>query len=278
MSELGDIAAAVSGLLASLQSGGNDVFAAVEIQQAGDRKAAAAAIARRLKPAALVVYDGRAARRRGDVVPGAAELAVLVAAENLRGGAAALTGDTSHPGGFHALEAVCSALDGVMVEGEYRLSLQDERQVAGDERAVVFEQRYRVERLAEVAAPTFGGSIITGGDSVVAVQVGSVTVESVEFGFAGIDGIYRHQIGTRGRPIRWEGQLVADDDAGLNALEAELERLAVEQGPATMVDSWGRSYPECVLEALERRGARRRHPVTGKPVQAFALVFTQLCV
>ncbi|MFH0981579.1 MAG: hypothetical protein V2A79_08580 [Planctomycetota bacterium] len=278
MSELADIAAAVTGLLATLQSGGKDLFATVDVHQVNERKTALAAIARQLKPAAFLLYDGRGARTRGEPVPTAMLMAVLVAIENLRTQTTALTGDGAHAGAFEVLERVAAALDGAVVQGDHRVLLQDERQVVGDERAVVFEQRYRVERLAEVAAPTFDGSAIAGSDSIVTVQVGNVQTESVEFGFPGIDGVYRHQTGTRGRTIRWQGQLVAADDAALNVLEAELERLAVAQVPAPLVDAWGRSYPQCVVEVFERREGRRRHPVTGAAVQAFELVFTQLRV
>jgi len=278
MSELGDVAVAVTGLLSALQSGGGNVFATVGFHQVAERRAAAVVIARQLKPAAFVLYDGRAARGRREALPTAASLAILLCVENLRGGDTALTGDTGHAGAFDVLELVSAALDGAIVESEYRLLLQDERQVAGDGRAVVFEQRYRVERLAEVSAPTFGGSAIAGSDSVVTVHLGSVMTESVEFGFPGIDGVHRHQTATRGRAIRWKGELVADDDAGLNTIEAELDRLTMEQAPATMVDAWGRSFPDCVLDAFERKGTRQRHPVTGKPVQTFELRFTQLRV
>ena len=278
MSELGDIAVAVTGLLTTMQSGGADVFATVDVHQVVDRKAAVAAVSRRLKPAALVLYDGRSSRTRQEPVPAGPTIATLLAVENLRGGGAALTGDGSHTGAFTVLEAVTAGLDNAVVQGDWRLVMQDERQVAGDERSVVFEQRYRVERLAETSAPTFGGSVVAGSDSIVTVHVGSVQAESVEFGFPGIDGIYRHRAGTRGRTIRWQGQLVADDDDALNEIEAELERLAIGQAPDTIGDAWGRSYAECVLEAFERQGARRRHPVTGAAVQAFELVFTQLRV
>ena len=105
MSELGDIAAAVTGLLSTLQSGGTDLFATVDIHQVADRKAAVAAISRQLKPAALVVYDGRSSRPRGEPVPSKPTIAVLLAVENLRGGGTALTGDGGQPGAFTVLSA-----------------------------------------------------------------------------------------------------------------------------------------------------------------------------
>ncbi len=278
MSELGDVTAAVVGLLSALQREGHDLFATVGIYQAAERKAAVAALSRQRKPAAFVLYDGRGSRTHQDTVPAAATVTILLAVENLRGGAAALTGDASCAGVWEGLERVAAALDGATLAGDYRLLMHEERQAAGDERTVVFEQRYRVERLAELSIPTFGGAAITGSDSIVTVEIGGIAVESVKFGFPGIDGVYRHHAGTRGRTIRWQGQLVAEDDAALNEVEGELERLAVAQVPATMVDAWGRSYPECVLDVFERQGARRRHPVTGAAVQGFELTFTQLRV
>jgi hypothetical protein len=278
VSQLGEIAVAVVGRLAGLQAGGADVFATVALQQVAERKACVAALGRQRKPAACVTYDGRAARTAKDVVPGPATLCVLLAVENLRGNPHALTGADAATGVFACLEQVTAALDGAVLAADWRLALIDERQTAADERSVCFEQRYRAERLADLAAPTFDGSAIAGSASLVTVEVESVRTESVEFGFPGIDGVYRHQSGTRGRTIRWAGQLIAADDAALDGLEADIERRVVAPVPSTVVDAGGRTYAECVPETFVRDGPRRRHPVTGAAVQAFELTFTQLRV
>ncbi|MCP4590801.1 MAG: DUF1834 family protein [bacterium] len=278
MSQLGDVATSVVGMLSALQVGAGEAFATVGVCQLGDRKAAAASLARQRQPAAYVLYDGLERRAAGGAVPGAALLAVIVAAENLRGGSAALTGEPESVGVLDLLEDVSAVLDGAVIPPDHRLVLRDERQLASDERAVVFEQRYLAERLAELGSPTFDGVAIAGSASMVTVQLHSLESAAIEFGFPGIDGVYRHHLGMRSRRISWTGCLVADDDAGLNALEAELERLVVAGVAAEVVDAWGRTFSECVLDRFERQGRRRRHSATGAAVQQFELTFSQLSI
>lgn len=276
MSVLGDIATSVRDLLAGLQSGGAAVLATVKVHQVSERKAAVAEIGRLRKPAAVVLYDGRA---RGDLEAGAgaaATISLLLAVENLRGADSALLGGAGQSGAFDVLGHVSTGLDGAVVQTQFRLATLDERQIAADERMVVFEQRYRVDRVAELLAPTFGAAAIAGSESVVSVLLGPIAVEAVAFGFPGIDGAYRHLTGVKGRTITWKGQLRAADDAALAVIEADLERRVALGVVATMVDSWGRSFTECALESFERQGPRRRHAITGKVVQEFELVFTQL--
>ena len=275
MGDLADILNAVHDLIAGLQSGGEYVFAGSRVHQAADRKAAVAAITRELKPAAFILYDGRTRTDHDDGSGGAFAVSLLIAVENLRGDPAALTGDAQETGALAALALVSAALDGAVVEAEYRLLAIDERFIAGDERSVVFEQRYRVERLAGASAPTFDGEGIAGSDAVMTVLVGPLSVDAVAFGFPGIDGVHRHLTGVKGRTITWKGQLRADTDAALSAIESDLERRVALGVVATVVDPWGREFDECVLDSFERVGPRR-HAMTGQVVQGFELVFTQL--
>jgi hypothetical protein len=120
--------------------------------------------------------------------------------------------------------------------------------------------------------------VICGSVSEVAVVPGAVAREVVEFAFAGIDGVYRHDLGARGRPIVWQGQLRGSDEAELNAIESELEGYAVDPREYRMVDGAGRTFEYCVLERFERTGPRRVEPVSAWATQGFRLVFQQLDV
>jgi hypothetical protein len=216
--------------------------------------------------------------RGDDAIVGLPRVSVWIAARNLRGGDDVRLGDGSALGGFDLLALVMEALDGTVIESDRRLGAIDEQVIASDETHVVYEQRYVVDRVAELTQPTFDGAALAGADSLVQVVVGEVATEAAAFAFAGIDGEFRQQLGVRQRPIEWRGQLRASTDGALNAIECAIEAAVIEAGAHAMVDAWGRTFEDCVLVGLKRVGARRRHPVNGRAVQTFVMEFEQLNV
>jgi len=276
VSELGDLESAVVGLIAGITSGGGPAFRSVEGFSDADRRAGVAQVRRRVAPAALVIYGGRVRADVADSVVGLPRLTVLIAAANLRGDDDPRIGDGSALGSFDLLGLVMSALDGAVVVTDRRLSVLDEQVVAADETSVVYEQRYLVDRVTELSPPTFNGQVLAGADSLVHVIVGELAAETVAFAFPGIDGVYRHHLGTRGRPIRWRGQLRASDDNGLNTIETNIEAMVASPDSFEMVDSWSRTFADCVADRFVRTGPRRRHPVSGYALQPFEIHFTQL--
>ena len=276
MSELGDIEAAVIGVLEAIEVNGEPVFASVAGWSDPDPRRAAAAIVKQRQPAAFVMYAGRGRGGTKDGDIGEPTMAVLIAVRHLGGADAPRLGDGIASGGFDLVGRVLETLDGADVLTDRRLRAMNERVVSADERSVVYEQSYTVEPVGQTTAPTFGGAAIAGTDSVVRVAPGEVAVEAVEFAFPGIDGVFRHSACRRGREILWDGRLLADDDAALNALEATMEGFVGDSRPQAMVDPHGRTYADCVLDSFRRVGVRRRHPVTGRAVQEFEVRFTQL--
>ena len=276
MSELGDIESAVVTLLESIETEGAPVFATVAGYSDSDRTRAAAAIARQQQPAAFLIYAGRTRAEVSPWIVGAPRLTVLISARHLGGADAPRLGDGETFGGFDLLGRTMQVLDGTVVLTDRRLWALDEQVFTADERIVVYEQRYVVDRLCELSPPTFGGTAIAGPDSVVSVVPGDAEADTVTFAFPGIDGVYRHHLGLRGRRIRWNGQLRAATDPDLNMLEAAVENYVGDPRPRTLVDSWGRTYAHCVLESFRRTAARRRHPVTGQALQDFEAVFVSL--
>ncbi len=168
------------------------------------------------------------------------------------------------------------ALQDATIVTDYQLVFVDERPLAADDRGVMYVQRYDARRLAETSATTFDGQAIGGADSVVRVLIRSPRRSTVSFGFAGIDGIFRHDLGGRGRGIVWRGQLRAASNAALNTIEQTLEGYVSDPRAFTLVDSWGRTHTDCVLDEFERQGARRNDSVTGQALQDFELTFEQL--
>ncbi len=278
MSDLGDLESAVVGLVAAIQSAGSPVFRSVDGFSDPDRKRSTAHIRRLAAPAGLVVYSGRLRADAADSVVGLEKLTVLISAENLRGGDDPRAGDGVWHGGFELLGLVSSALDGVLVQTDRRLIAIDEQVAFADATHVVYEQRYAVDRVAELAAPTFDGMALAGASSVVNVVVGEATAETRSFAFPGIDGVFRHHLGMRSRAIVWRGQLRASSDSALNTIESTIETAVADPGAFAMVDSWSRSFADCVCDRFVRTKARRRHPVSGDALQPFELHFTQLNV
>lgn len=276
MSDLGDIETAVVDLLASIQDEGANVFASTVAHAGVSRSDRLAVIRRLVKPAALVVLDGRA-KSTGDF-PTVQEpkLTVLLAGESLRGSQEARSGSAEVHGGFDLLDLARTALDGVTIIDSRRIEPIDEQLIEADERLVVYEQRYLVRWMTGTQAPQFGGEEILGSDSVVQVLIGSPEPEYVEFSFPGIDGVFRHCTGLRRRAIIWRGQLRGDNDGDVMNLELAIEAEIGSGQAKSMRDPWNRMYAECTMDAFDRKGFRRRHPVTGQVLQDFEIHFTQL--
>lgn len=276
MSELGDLETAVVGLIAGIQDGGSPVFRSVAGFSDPDRRRSLAHISGLVAPAALVIYAGRV---RGDVsqsVVGAPKVTVLLRAENLRGGEDVRSGDGAAYGGFELLQLVMAVLDGTVVQTDRRLVALDEQVVVADATHAVYEQRYLIDRVAELQPPTFNSVALAGAGSLVTVIIGDAVGETASFAFPGIDGVFQHHLGMRGRSIRWKGQLRAAGDSGLNTIESILEAAVADPEAHDMVDSWSRTFGDCVLDRFVRQGPRERHPVTGYALQSFELHFTQL--
>ncbi len=275
MSQLETIEDAIVGAIAAIEVGGQDLFAVVRGTSSIERNAVMAEVRRERKPAALVAYDGR--RTGAGDLPAAESPRCLVFAadESLRTGGEARVGGTGVAGGFDLLERLTLALEDATLAGEYRLVLTDESPLATDGRIVVYRQRYEAQRPAESAAPTFDGQALCGDSSVVNVIAGSPRRSVVTFGFPGIDTVFRHDLGSRGRAIVWRGQLRANDDAALNTIEQTIEAYVADPRLFDMVDAWGRTCGDCVLDAFERRGPRRKDAVTGRVRQDFELRFEQ---
>ncbi len=275
MSELGDIEAAVVSLIEGIEANEQAVFARVGGVAAADRASAVRALERWPRPAAGVVYGGRERVTGAVSAIGDVRLTVLVAASGLRSADAARVGELDTVGAFELANLVTLALEGAAVGGERRLVGIDEQIAAANERGVIVEQRWLAETV-DAALPTFGGAVITGSESIVAVHVGERRAASVSFAFPGIDGVYRHGLGARGRRIRWSGQLRATGHASLNEIEAGIDELVGVCRPRTVEDALGRTFDQCVVERFARSGPRRVHPGAGLYVQAFEIEFAQL--
>ncbi len=274
MSELGDIESAVVSLIQAIQVGGSDLFAEVSGFSGGSARQVVENLRRRRKPAASVVYEGRA---RADEfgVPHDPDLSIFTIVESLRGGDEPRAGSGLAQGGFDVIAELFNALAGSVVQTDRRLAFAGERLIAADDKSVVYEQRYSVLKLVTTSAPTFGGQAICGTDSIVRVKIGDLEADSASFSFPGIDGEFVRQLGLRSRAITWSGQLRADDDTALSAIEANLEDLIAQALPADMSDGLGRTFEQCVLLRLSRRGGRSKHSITSQALQDFELLFAQ---
>ena len=275
MSELGDIESAVIGLIQAIQVSSADLFAEVKGFSNTAARDVVAGLRRELKPAAYVVYDGRAP---GDAfsVPAEPKLSVFTIVESLRGGDEPRAGSALQSGGFDVLGELFTALAGSTIVTDRQLAFVDERLTAANDTSVIYEQRYSVLKLATTTAPTFGGSAICGSSSIVRVTIGDTQMEAQRFSFPGIDGEFQHALGLQGRPIVWSGQLRAASDSALSTIETTIEGLLAGSQPADIVDGFGRTFADCVLNRFVRKGPRRKHTIDGQALQDFELHFAQV--
>jgi len=276
ISEFTDIESAIGALLGGIVKDSAPLFRAVEPMAVVDRKSALAARARLGAPAAVFGIKGRGKSPESQVVLGDPRVLVFLIATNLRSAGGARLGDVDGVGAYELAHESSTALDGAVITGGRRLVAIDERVVQANERTIVFEQRWVVERPSELVAPMFGGQTITGSDAIVSMQVGPRKSRSISFGFPGIDGTFRHATGTESRTIRWVGQLRGATHAAVTTIETGIEVLLGTGGTSTVSDSIGRSFERCVADAYNRRGSRYVHPLTGQIVQNFELDFVQL--
>ncbi len=156
MSELGDIETAVIGLIQAIQVSAADLFAEVKGFSSTVPRDVVAGLRRELKPAAYVVYDGRASSD-AFAVPAEPKLSIFAVVESFRGGDEPRTGSVLQSGGFDVLGELFTALAGVTIVTDRQLAFVDERLIAANDTSVVYEQRYVAARLATTTAPTFGG-------------------------------------------------------------------------------------------------------------------------
>ena len=275
MSELGDIETAVIGLIQAIQVSSEDLFAKVKGFSNTAPRDAVAALRRELKPAAFVVYDGRASSDAFGV-PAEPKLSVFAIVESLRGGDEPRAGSALQSGGFDVLGELFTALAGSTIVTDRQLAFVDERLIAANDTSVIYEQRYSVLKLATSTAPTFGGSAICGSSSIVRVTVGDFEMETERFAFPGIDGEFQHALGVQARAVTWSGQLRAASDSALSAIEATIESLLDGSQPADIVDGFGRTFADCVLNRFVRNNQRRKHTIDGQALQNFELHFVQV--
>ncbi len=274
MSELGDIESAVIGLIEAIQVSSADLFAEVKGFSSTTRRDVVAGLRRELKPAAYVVYDGRASSDAFSV-PADPKLSVFAIVESLRGGDEPRAGSALQSGGFDVLGELFTALAGSTIVTDRQLAFVDEQLTAADDTSVIYEQRYSVVKLATTTAPTFGGSAICGSSSIVRVTVGDTQIETQRFAFPGIDGEFQQALGLQARRIMWSGQLRAASDSALSTIETTIEGLLAGSQPADIVDGFGRTFTDCVLNRFVRKNERRKHAIDGQALQDFELHFVE---
>ncbi len=275
MSELGDIESAVVGLIQAIQVNSVDLFAEVKGFSNTAPRDVVVGLRRELKPAAYVVYDGRASSDAFGV-PAEPKLSVFAIVESLRGGDEPRAGSALQSGGFDILGELFTALAGSTIVTDRQLAFVDEHLIAANDTSVVYEQRYSVLKLATTTAPTFGGSAICGSSSIVRVTVGDLEMETERFAFPGIDGEFQHALGLQARPVTWSGQLRAASDSALSSIETTIESLLAGSQPADIVDGFGRTFTDCVLNRFVRKNERRKHTIDSQALQDFELHFAQV--
>lgn len=262
--------------LAELVEGGKPMLATVRGRTWRDRKVAVSALLRERLPAAYVSVAGRDGGHKDYRRPGHLQVSVLYASRSERSDDEARLGGPESAGVLAIAESAGTALQDLDLGNNRRLLLVDERSGGGEDGTALWEQRCEVRRQSSSSAPTFGGSALAGSSSEVEVEIGEMKRVSSTFAFPGVDGVFERFAGTRERPIIWRGQLRADDNSALSAMEEEMEQRVREAAPRSLIDPWGRLFACCVATSVRRIGPRGADELTGEALQDFEMHFVQL--
>lgn len=276
MNRWADIESAVVDRLRAVTYGQRPLLATVAGHGWRDRRSAVTALQNERMPAAFVSVIERSSGDKDFRRAGPTRLSVLLAERSERAEAESRLGGVDSVGVYVLSEQVADALQDFEAVVGLTLLLIDDQAAGGTEGMLVREQRYEVRRVGTGPAPTFGGAALVGTESQVAVRAGALQRAASSFSFPGIDGVFERHMGLRGRSIVWQGQLRAADDAAINALEAGIEAEMATGQARTMVDEFGRSYADCVLQRFERQGPRKYDELSGQALQDFSLTFSQL--
>lgn len=265
---------AVLAALGALEVDGSPLLATVKGRSAGERKATIAAIRRERPPVAYVMMTGRS-QRASDVVA-VPQLTLWLATKSERSDNDARRGGAGAAGMYSIAVQAAHALHELALPGDVPVQLAEEKPIIGGEGMLIWEQQYTLDTVPLPALPTFGDAVLGGSASRLHVEIGALERAVSRFSFPGIDGVFERCLGTRHRDIIWNGQLRADDAAALNSIESEIDAELRGGRARSVVDEWGRTFPDCVMQRFERKGWRHIDPLSGRVVQPVAITFTQL--
>lgn len=274
MSELGDLENTMVSRLTAAEVSGSPVFQTVCGISGGYRVALREALRRVRMPAAYVAFiDQPTAPEVKPSVRGE-RFVVLVAERVLRVESDPRRGDVSSLGAFLLLEKAREQLDDYEPSPGLRLVNLHQKFIEADDRVAVYELLYRVWPIVEEGL-LFGGVAIAGSASRMSLEVGSIELEEEVFRFPGLNGAYRHLLTVLPREVVWSGRIRGQDDAAVNAIEADLEGAVLSQTVGDITGSSSRVFSNCVLTRYMRDGARRLDDDGQMICQDAELLFTQ---
>ena len=79
-------------------------------------------------------------------------------------------------------------------------------------------------------------------------QVGDLAIARVGFSFAGVDGVFRHNLGARGREVIWQIVIRAIDLDTLNLIEKNIDA-AKAAGVGELTTTTGRVFSRAIIES-----------------------------
>ena len=275
MSQLGDLENTIVSRLAAATLSGSPVFQTVRALSGGYRPAIREALRRDRMPAAYVAFTDEPAAPEVKPAVRGIRFIVLLAERALRVGSDPRQGDETSLGAFTLLEEAKRQLDDYEPSSGLRLVNLHQKFIEADDRVATYELQYRVWPVVEEAL-LFDGDAIAGSDSRMALHVGPIELEEDAFRFPGLNGTYRRVLGVLARKISWRGRIRGQDDAAVNAIEADLEGTVLSQTVGDITAGSSGTFSGCVLERYVRDGPRRPDDGGERVCQDAELVFSQL--
>lgn len=275
MSRLGEYENDIVDRLETAAIGGTAAFEIVTGASGGWRGAHREAIFRERIPAAYVAFIEEPCAPEVRVEIRGAKFVVLIAARALRVESNPRHGDASSTGAFALIDAARTVLDDHELDTNLRLVCVHVRFVEADDRAAVYELLYRVWPVVEEPRATleFDGDELGGSKCRLAMEVGSLNADVLEFTHHHGGAVYKKTLDPLTRIILWRGELRADSHGDMNDIDDDIETHIASITTATVEEVGVRSFSGCNLIAYFRAGGRKI--VQGDIVQAVEILFMQ---
>ncbi|MBX3395963.1 MAG: DUF1834 family protein [Phycisphaerae bacterium] len=276
MSRLGDFENSIVERLGTAQIGATAAFRTVEGASGGRRPWNREALARERMPAAYVAFLEEPTAPETRAILRGPRFAVLIGSRSSRLVSDPRHGDSGSAGAFALIDAARGVLDGFEIDGGLELVCLQVRFVEADERSVVYELVYRIGAIVEdvpSAGLTFDGSAIQGALSRMSMEVGPQNAEVLEYVHHEGRAVYRISLESGSRIVRWMGELRAESQSGLSAVEEGIESAIGSLASATIEEAGVHTLTGCTITWLVRKGPRLvRGGLVAQPAE---IVFVQ---
>lgn len=108
------------------------------------------------------------------------------------------------------------------------------------------------------------------------IYIDGIKADKHLFSFPNVHGSFDVGHGFRWRSGKIVGWLEGENIAELQSLISKIERYYVNRTAATLVDNWGRSFNDVVIDEFRTKDEIKREIGTGRLMNDYEVIFKQL--